>query len=90
MIIYECQRSRLFFDFSLRSLVSKLDLFFFSKIVRSFETKFHVKTYGNNGINIYINSLGYMTKMATSPYFVNFLKIFWSKTYLAIALDLGM
>ena len=46
--------------------ILKLNLFF-SETVRSFETKFHMKTYGRMGMKIYTPELGHMTKMAAMP-----------------------
>ena len=47
--------------------LKKCFVFFFTETVGSFKTKFHIKAYGNAGMNIYTNELGHMTKMAAMP-----------------------
>ena len=44
-------------------------LFFFSETVGPFKTKFHMKTYGNTGVKIYLNVLYDKTNMAVLPIF---------------------
>ena len=58
MFVHEYQRSR--------SFLEKVFVFF-TETVGSFKTKFHMKAYGNAGMNIYTNELGHMTKMAAMP-----------------------
>ena len=81
MKLNEYQRSRLLFDLRQRSLKFRKKILFFSEIVESFETKFHMRAYGCMGMKICTNKLGHMTKVAAMPiYGKNLKKIFFSRT----------
>ena len=91
MNLHQYQRSRSFFD--LRPKVSQFSKLnpFFSKTIDLFETKYHVKDFGNTEIIIYMNGLGHMTKTAATPiYGKNPSKIFFSRTRGLIAMKLVM
>ena len=68
------QRSRSFFDLDQRSLRFQCWKLFFSKTVRRFGTKVHMKAWGRMGMKIYTNKLGHMTNMAAMPIYGKNLK----------------
>ena len=82
MKLGEYSRSRSFFDLGQRSLRFQSSNLFFSKTVRQFGTKVHMKACRRIGMKINTNELGHMTKMGAMPiYGKNLKKIFFSRTY---------
>ena len=74
--LHAYQRLRSFLDLRQRSVGFKL-IFFFSKTIESFETKYYVIDFGSIEMKIYTNGLCQMTKMAaTTIHCKKTLKIF--------------
>ena len=67
MKLGEYSRSRSFFDLGQRSLRFQSSNLFFSKTVRQFGTKVHMKAWRRIGMKISTNELGHMIKMAAMP-----------------------
>ena len=74
MKVSEHQKSRSFFDLGQRSLRFQCENLFFSKTVRQFGTKVHMKALGRMGMKIYTNGLGHITNMAAMPVYGENLK----------------
>ena len=68
MNLYEYQRSRLFTDLCPRSLIFNiLKLLFLKKNTRPMEAIFHVEPSWDGRMQVSINALYHMTKMASMP-----------------------
>ena len=70
MNIYECQRSRSFFDLGSRSLRFTFSNFFSLETPEPIEGKFDMQPQWDKGMKVYLNGPGHLINMAAMQYMV--------------------